>query len=388
MPQQDPVNIPFSTFDLPELEAWAKERELPAYRARQLFAALNCRAIHDFAEMTDFPKELRKSIAAERPLRGLRVVTHRRSPSDQAEKVLFSLWDNRTVETVLIPSSPVAEDTRYTVCVSSQVGCPAGCTFCATGLSGFGRNLTPHEITDQVLFFAHRLRPSARVTNVVFMGMGEPFLNTSAVREAVRRLTNPAGFALGQRHITISTVGIVPQIRRFAEWGGQVNLAISLHAPNDALRTSLVPYNSHFPISELIAAAREYVARTRRRVSFEYVLLKGTNDALPLAHELARLLSPMGGMAHVNLIPWNAFREGQYTRSAGPDADSFCATLRQAGVNATIRYSKGLDISAACGQLRNQLGNGELGDDRSVYRGGPDIQLTARGGLTGQGVSS
>jgi 23S rRNA (adenine2503-C2)-methyltransferase len=204
------------------------------------------------------------------------------------------------------------------------------------------------------MYFARLLRPEGRrVTNVVFMGMGEPFLNTPCVRDAVQRVTDPAGFGLGQRHITVSTVGIVPQIRKFAEWGGQVNLAISLHAPNDQLRTTLVPYNRRFPIGDIMHAARAYIEATRRRVSFEYVLLKGTNDSVALARELGRLLAPFDGGAHLNLIPWNPFREGHFVRSEGPDADAFQRALREGGINSTIRYSKGLDISAACGQLRD-----------------------------------
>jgi 23S rRNA (adenine2503-C2)-methyltransferase len=162
------------------------------------------------------------------------------------------------------------------------------------------------------------------------------------------------GIGMGARAITVSTVGIVPQIRRFAEWAGQVNLAVSLHAPNDELRTRLVPYNAHFPIRDIMDAVQQYIDATRRRVSFEYVLLRGENDSLLLARELALLLRPLSGLAHVNLIPWNPFREGHFMRSQGPDADAFAAVLRAAGVNATIRYSKGLDISAACGQLRER----------------------------------
>jgi 23S rRNA (adenine2503-C2)-methyltransferase len=217
------------------------------------------------------------------------------------------------------------------------------------------RNLRPDEIVDQVMYFEHAAREERRhVTNVVFMGMGEPFLNTPNVREAIRRLTDPAGYGLGDRHITVSTVGIVPQIRRFAEWGGQVNLAISLHAPNDEVRSSLVPYNDRFPVADIMDAARDYLGATRRRVSFEYVLLRGTNDSPALARDLARLLAPLTGGAHVNLIPWNPFIEGRFVRSEGPDADAFARELRSRGINATIRCSKGLDISAACGQLREQ----------------------------------
>jgi 23S rRNA (adenine2503-C2)-methyltransferase len=211
------------------------------------------------------------------------------------------------------------------------------------------------EIVDQVMYFSAQLRAGGRrVTNVVFMGMGEPFLNTAAVRGAIGRLNDPRGLNLSARGITVSTVGIVPQIRRFAEWGGQVNLAVSLHAPNDELRSTLVPYNAHFPVADIMSAVRDYVDRTHRRVSFEYVLLAGTNDAPELADELAHLLRPLRGAAHVNLIPWNPFREGRFIRSEGPDAERFAGILRRAGVNATIRYSKGLDISAACGQLRER----------------------------------
>jgi 23S rRNA (adenine2503-C2)-methyltransferase len=288
---------------------------------------------------------------------------HLISPRDGAEKALLRLHDGMTVETVLIPGKNAGGASRSTVCVSSQVGCPAGCTFCATGLSGFARNLTAAEIVDQVMYFVRRLscksssgesRGASRLTNVVFMGMGEPFLNTAAVRAAARRLIDPHGLNLGERRLTISTVGIVPQIRRFAEWGGQINLAISLHAPNDALRAELVPYNHHFPIADLLAAVREYIDRTRRRVSFEYVLLRGVNDRPEEAQELAQLLAPLSGFAHVNLIPWNPFREGKFIRSEGPDAEAFAELVRRGRVNTTVRYSRGLDISAACGQLREQ----------------------------------
>jgi 23S rRNA (adenine2503-C2)-methyltransferase len=216
--------------------------------------------------------------------------------------------------------------------------------------------LTASEIADQVHFFVDRLRRTDEaVTNVVFMGMGEPLLNVPAVRESVARLTDPAGLKLGDRRLTISTVGIVPQMRRFAEWAGQVNLAVSLHAPNDELRGRLVPYNEHFPIADILSAVEGYVAQTNRRVSFEYVLLRGVNDSTKLAGDLARLLRPLGGAAHVNLIPWNPFREGRFIRSEGPDADAFAEVVRRSGVSTTVRYSKGLDISAACGQLKERL---------------------------------
>jgi 23S rRNA (adenine2503-C2)-methyltransferase len=184
--------------------------------------------------------------------------------------------------------------------------------------------------------------------------MGEPLLNPAAVRSSVSRLTAADGLNLGARSLTVSTVGIVPQMRKFAAWAGQVNLAVSLHAPNNELRRTLVPYNQHFPISDILSAVQDYVEATHRRVSFEYVLLRGVNDTTELAAELADLLRPLGGYGHVNLIPWNPFREGRFVRSEGPDAESFASTVRAGGVRTTIRYSRGLDISAACGQLRER----------------------------------
>lgn len=345
---------PLSDLDEAAIRGWAEQRSLPQYRARQLYSALNRRYVQSLDEVTEFSVELRNELERQYTVRSLRSKTHLRSV-DKSEKVLFELHDGSTVETVLIRGRNAGGTRRNTVCVSSQVGCPAGCTFCATGLSGFGRNLSGTEITDQVMYFAHQLASDGdRVTNVVYMGMGEPLLNPRAVQESVQRLCDPSGFNLGRRSMTVSTVGIVPQIRKFADWAGQVNLAVSLHAPNDDVRSRLVPYNRHFPISDLMAAVNDYTSRSGRRVSFEYVLLRGVNDSPELAQELRGLLHPMGGFVHVNLIPWNPFRDGKFIRSEGPDADAFASVLRRGGVQATIRYSRGLDIMAACGQLRER----------------------------------
>ena len=351
------VRVPtLSELDAPALAAWLAERHQPAYRGRQIEHALEKRCVQRFDELTDLPSKLRQEMERSFRLRSLEVRAHLHSDRDRSEKVLFALRDGSTVETVLIPGRGSSGRRRLTVCVSSQVGCPAACSFCATGLSGFGRNLAASEIVDQVAYFAHAAEQRGeRINNVVFMGMGEPLLNTGAVRSAIASLTRPEALDLAARHVTVSTVGIVPQIRKFAVWAGQVNLAISLHAPNNELRSQLVPYNRHFPIEELLAAALQYAESTRRRVSFEYVLLRGVNDGLPLAVELATLLRPFGSAAHVNLIPWNPFREGRFVRSEGPDADAFAHALRREGINATIRISKGLDISAACGQLRERV---------------------------------
>jgi len=371
-----PPRPALSEMNLAAAEEWAVARGLPRYRGRQVYEALSRRAVQNAIQLTELPLALRQEIAEAHRVRTLDPLIHLRSSRDRSEKVLFSLHDGATIESVLIPASNPSGRARVTVCVSSQVGCPAGCTFCATGLAGFARNLSAAEIADQVQYFVHALRAEGkRVTNVVFMGMGEPFLNTRAVREAIASLTDPAGFNLGERHTTVSTVGIVPQIRSFADWAGQVNLAISLHAPNDGLRSRLVPYNKHFPIADLMAAVEEYYLKTRRRVSFEYVLLRSVNDTRELALQLAGLLKPLAGGAHVNLIPWNPFREGRFIRSEGPDAETFERTLRDAGINATIRYSKGLDISAACGQLREKAAKPSAAFASSAYRGAPSEEL-------------
>lgn len=345
-----------SDLDRTALEEWAVGSGQPRYRGRQIFFALHRRFVQSADEITELPASVRSELSRSFRTWALEKKIHLRS-ADASEKVLFGLNDGQAVETVLIRGRNAGGARRNTVCVSSQVGCPAGCTFCATGLSGFGRNLTATEIADQVLYFAHQLATDGdRVTNVVYMGMGEPLLNAGAVRASIERLTDQDGFNLGQRAITVSTVGIVPQMRKFATWAGQVNLAVSLHAPTDDLRLQLVPYNRHFPVFDIMAAVREYISETRRRVSFEYVLLRGVNDSPETGHELAALIKPLGGYAHINLIPWNPFRDGQFVRSEGPDADAFARTLQDGGARATIRYSRGLDISAACGQLRERQG--------------------------------
>ena len=357
-----------SELDLGQLEGWAREHGLPAYRAKQLHASMWKRAAQSFDELTDLPIQLRQDIQQTHRLRSIETRIHLKSSRDGAEKVLFGLADGTTVETVLIRAENPGGAPRNTICVSSQVGCPAACSFCATGLSGFTRNLTAAEIADQVMYFARVLREDGeRVTNVVYMGMGEPLLNTTAVRQSIGMLLDSAGFNLGGRHVTLSTVGIVPQLRKLADWLGQVNLAVSLHAPNDELRSQLVPYNAHFPIGDLLDAVHEYLAATRRRVSFEYVLLRDVNDTPELARELGTLLRPFGGMAHLNLIPWNPFREGRFIRSEGPDADAFAEEARRAGLNVTVRYSKGLDINAACGQLRENAESTEIAKPKPAW---------------------
>jgi 23S rRNA (adenine2503-C2)-methyltransferase len=325
----------------------------PAYRARQLYRAIHAGCVWEWQEASELSLDLKAKLAAVLPLRSLCVDRDLTSAYDGTRKVLFRTVEGGHVESVLMHSD--AKSSRHTVCVSSQIGCPAACAFCASGLS-FTRNLTTAEIIDQVEFFAGALRRAGRrLDNLVYMGMGEPFLNYQRVMESISQVRDPEGVGLGARRITVSTVGIVPAIQRFATEAGEVNLAVSLHAPNDDLRSELVPYNHRFPIAEVMTAVEEYIKITRRRVSFEYVLLQGTNDSSLLARELAMLLIPLNPLVHVNLIPWNPFGEALFARATRETAEAFARKLRGLGINATIRYSKGLDIDAACGQLRERV---------------------------------
>jgi len=240
---------------------------------------------------------------------------------------------------------------RTTVCISSQAGCAFACAFCATGQGGFSRHLRATEIFDQARFFAIELaKKGKKITNVVFMGMGEPFHNYEAVMDAVALFNDPHGFGLGHRHITISTVGLVDKIDRFAEERLQVNLAISLHAPNDEVRGALMPVNRKFPLAELMAACERFVRKTNRKVFFEYVLLRGMNDSEQHGRELARLMA--GRLYHVNLIPYNATPDGAFSGTDNEAIWRFAGILDAAGVPVTVRQNMGRDIAAACGQLR------------------------------------
>jgi 23S rRNA (adenine2503-C2)-methyltransferase len=270
--------------------------------------------------------------------------TRRLTSSDQqTTKLLLTLHDGQTIETVEM----LAAAGRKTICVSSQAGCAMGCVFCVTGQFGFARNLEAGEIVEQVLRFSASGKP---VTNVVFMGMGEPLANYDETLRAIRLLMHPLGLHLGARRITVSTAGVVPAMRRFADEGLQVGLAISLHAPHDALRSELMPINRRWPIEEVLSVADYYVERTGRRVSYEYTLMSGVNDTDDLADELAALLH--GRLAHVNLIPLNPTEDAKLHASTAERALAFERRLKDAGVAATIRVNRGRDILAACGQLR------------------------------------
>jgi 23S rRNA (adenine2503-C2)-methyltransferase len=362
----------------------------PAYRADQLYQWLYQQVAIDPAEMSNLPASLRARLAEEAQIELLARVAETVSRDGHTTKTLFRLHDGQLIETVLM-----RYDRRNTVCISSQAGCAMGCTFCATAQMGLQRNLTPGEIVAQVLYFESWLRhkgqegtegkdgtgpprspvasgPRAtsyespgsdhrspitdhrlRVSNVVVMGMGEPLANYTNLWQALRTLVDPAGFNLGARKITVSTVGLVPGIDRFAEEELQINLAVSLHAPNDALRATLVPINQRYPIAEVIAACRRYVARTHRRISFEYAMMRGINDSPQLAEELAALLP--GLLCHVNLIPLNPVAGSPFQPSHREELDAFVGILQQRGIPTTLRVRRGIDIDAGCGQLRARV---------------------------------
>jgi 23S rRNA (adenine2503-C2)-methyltransferase len=323
--------------DLDRLDEVLAARGQPAYRARQVWRWAATGA-GSYEAMTDLPAQLRETLAAEVPFSSLTVEETAKS-RDRTEKVLFRTADGHPVEAVLMRF----RDGRRSICVSSQSGCPLTCTFCATGSMAFGRNLTPSEIVDQALHF-RRIEP---IDHAVFMGMGEPMLNLDSVLAAARRLPD---VGITSRRTTISTVGWLPGLRRFVDEVEQpIRLALSLHAPEESLRSALMPVNERYPLAEVLAECRRYVELRRRKVFVEYVMLAGVNDRVEQARQLAALLKPKGTFK-VNLIPYNP-TDGGFTGSSPRAIDAFAETLRRGGVPATIRLTRGRDIAAACGQL-------------------------------------
>jgi 23S rRNA (adenine2503-C2)-methyltransferase len=337
-------------FTLPELTERLQSLGQPAYRARQVYHALYQQLATSYAEMTTLPAVLRTELAETLPINTLTHVRDRTADDGQTIKTLYRTGDGELVETVLM-----LYPDRATVCVSCQVGCAVGCAFCATGLGGLARNLSAGEMVAQVVGAARRARSLGRpLTNVVMMGMGEPFQNYAATMKFVGIIHDPAGMNLGARRITISTSGIVPRIDALADEPYQVNLAVSLHAPTDELRDQLVPLNKRYPIATLMAACERYVARTHRRISFEYALMRGINDSDEVARQLADLLRGLTMRPHVNVIPLNPVDVLPYERPDPAGIERFASILRDAGIPTTVRYSRGVEIAAACGQLRAQ----------------------------------
>lgn len=319
----------------------------PAYRAEQIETWLYKRYVNDVSEMSNLPKSLRQRLAGEYLLDPLRLVVSLDSSDGNTRKALFALPDGREIEAVLM-----RYDKRQTLCISTQAGCAMACPFCATGQMGFMRNLTAGEIMAQILYYARQLdREGKRVSNIVFMGMGEPLANYAETWRAIRRLNDRAGFNLGARHMTLSTVGLVPAIRRMSKEPEQVGLAVSLHAPTDELRNKIVPINRRYPLAMLMQAIRDYSDITRRRVTFEYALMANLNDSDAHAAQFAALVQ--GLLCHINLIPLNPTPGSPWSGSSDERVYAFRDRLQAAGIPTTVRLRRGIDIAAGCGQLHN-----------------------------------
>ncbi len=356
------LDLSRSELELEVVDALGQSR----FRAKQIWQALHRECILDFEQITTLPKAFRGQLAERYIADPIEKVYHLTSADGSTDKALFRLPDGELVETVLMRY--VADNhrkARKTVCVSTQAGCALGCTFCATGQQGFRRQLTTGEIVAQIIFMQRIALAEDRaevetgerdlgslqgVTNVVFMGMGEPLANYDNTMSAIRSINDANGLAIGARHITLSTVGLVPQILELAGENIQINLAVSLHAPDDETRSETMPINRRYPIATLLAACRRYVEMTDRRIFFEYVLLQGQNDTTAHARKLGEQLTGM--LCHVNLIPVNPTADGPYQRTGRDQADRFQNVLRRYGVPSTVRIEKGIDIDAGCGQLR------------------------------------
>lgn len=320
----------------------------PSFRARQIWEWVYQQYASSFEEMTNLPLAMRDQLGELFALGEFTMVSSQRSSDKQTTKVLFRLPDDQLIETVLMKYKK-----RRTLCISTQAGCAMGCVFCATGQMGFFRNLSTGEIVAQVLYFARQLaKDGQRISNVVFMGMGEPLHNYDNTLGAVDRLTDSTGFNLGARKITISTVGLIPAILRFADEQRQTRLAISLHAATDAERNRLIPVNKKWPIADLMDACRTYISKTGRRLTFEWALIHEENDTREQAQALGHLLRGM--LCHVNLIPLNPTAGYDGGPSASDRVGDFQQELARFGVTSTVRVRRGIDIQAGCGQLRDR----------------------------------
>ena len=339
-----------------EMEEMVIELGEPRFRADQILYSLYYKFPKNISEIKQLPKKFQEKLSEKGFTVGSTKEVHRVESKDRdTTKLLLNLNDETPIETVLMQYKPkkLFGHPRSTICVSTQVGCAMGCVFCATGQMGFERNMKAEEIVGQVIHFAKILaEKNQHITNIVFMGMGEPLANYTETLRAIRLLTHPRGFGIGQRHITISTIGIVSAIEKLAEEKMQIGLAISLHAPNDKLRQMLVPTAGPDSVKKLIDSGKKYFLKTGRRVTFEYALIEGINDTPEIAEELAWLLKDNG--SHINLIPLNP-TAGDFTRPARRNVIEFERVLYNGGINCTVRVEKGTEISAACGQLRTDI---------------------------------
>ncbi|HUT06243.1 MAG TPA: 23S rRNA (adenine(2503)-C(2))-methyltransferase RlmN [Nitrosopumilaceae archaeon] len=339
-----------------EMEDLMIELGQPRYRADQILYSLYYKFPESISEIKQLPATFRDMLTDKGFTIGSTKETHRIVSEDgETTKLLLTIQDESPVESVLMqyPPKKLFGHPRSTICVSTQVGCAMGCVFCATGQMGFNRNMKAEEIVGQVIHFAKILSDKGQhITNIVFMGMGEPLANYSETVRAVQLLTHPRGFGIGQRSITISTIGIISSIDQLAEENLQIGLAISLHSPNDKLRQMLVPTASEHSVKDLVDAGKRYFLKTGRRVTFEYALIEGVNDSIEIAEELALLLKNNG--SHVNLIPINP-TAGDFERPSRKRVMEFERILYNSGINCTVRVEKGTEISAACGQLRTDV---------------------------------
>jgi len=337
----------------------------PRYRGDQLFEWIHKRLVTSFDKMTNLPRDLRTHLASGAVIDPLSIVRRQVDSTDGTRKDLF-----RTLDGELLEAVAMTYEHGLSICVSSQIGCRQGCSFCASTIGGLTRNLDAGEIVTQCYAFARESGDAESVHSVVFMGMGEPLENYDNVVKALRILHDPHGLNIGYRRMTISTVGLVPQIDRLSAEGLPVTLAVSLHAPNDQLRSRLMPVNRQYPINELMGACRRFVTKTGRRVSFEYILIKGVNDDESLAQQLSELV--VGFLSHINLIPLNPVSERAWERPPGRQVDLFRSKLEEAGIPTTVRRTLGVEIDAACGQLRRrELESPTEPRDKSWYEEGP-----------------
>lgn len=328
-----------------ELAEWVRENSLPAFRAKQIFSWLHKSGVSDFSEMSNVSKDLRNKLSEEFYISSCEIENKYVSAIDGTVKYLFRLSDGEFLETVIMKYKY-----GYTICVSSQVGCKMGCRFCASTLAGFKRNLTAGEIESQLHSAQKDL--GIRISHIVLMGIGEPLDNFDNVLRFIANVNSEDGLNISVRNITLSTCGIVPRIKDLMKHDLQLTLTISLHAPNDKIRSKIMPVNDRWKINEVIDACREYAEFTSRRVSFEYTLIKDVNDTPECAEELSKLLKGM--LCHVNLIPVNNVEERKNIRSSDKSVNKFLHILQKNGINATIRRTLGSDINASCGQLRRK----------------------------------
>jgi len=352
-----PAKIHIKSLQLEELQEKLRDFGERSFRAKQIINWLYKKRVKSIDQMTDLPRDLREKLTAEfsfSETETVRVLGSR----DTTRKFLFRLSDGNLIESVLIPASPALygqKSDRRTICISTQVGCAYGCKFCASGLEGFSRNLRADEIVDQIITVEQE--SGEKIDNIVFMGMGEPLANLDNLMRAIRIINAPWGIGIGARHITVSTSGLAPQIRKLAEQPLQIRLAISLHGATDEVRNQIMPINRRYDLERLLSACDYYTAHKKQRLTFEYILIAGVNDADEQAQLLAKHARRLS--AKVNLIPYNTVESLPWSRPSRNRQENFLSIVRKHGIPATLRREKGHDINAACGQLRLQTKRGE-----------------------------